>query len=1332
MDTNALRTFATRTRKDLIGQVARRLSVVLPADSDARREAPAAMAELDREIARSGEEAVIDQVAYTWFNRFTALRYMDVCEYLIPKVVSPGEGETRPEILSQAAQGVLPDHVRKDVASQVHDLLEGRVPSREPQVEAYRRLVVASCNALHGLMPFLFERIEDYSELLMPNELLADTGWVAELRAVMTAEACKDVEIIGWLYQFYIAEKKQDVFDALKKNVKITAANIPAATQLFTPHWIVRYLVENSLGRLWLLNHPESDLADKMVYYIAPEEPETDFLRVNSPEEIRICDPACGSGHMLTYAFDLLSEIYLERGYAARDIPGLILTHNLTGIEIDGRAGGLAAFALMMKAAGQLGRRRFLQMEARPDIIVLENVSFRLSDFNNLLIGLGYDMNVDQLGGGLKTVPLALLGIWSQVSAYLKLAEGPGFEESFEGTAAAFVSGLADEIGLFDEAVKNPFIISQFNELRLVLLAIADADTKQRNRIALERGFRKRTCSLFIAERVSRIGSDYRIHKNSTTYRMELDALMDRIEEAVRYPDALSKLKGIEGRLIEALIFHAPLWATVRRFEHAKNFGSLIVPKVANANEVLERFRTADLGGDLMLSGTRDRVVAVLRMAKALAPRYHVVVANPPYMDVSGGNAVLKNWASRYYPISSLNLYSMFMERGLNLCYSGGMLAMINMQAWMFLKSFENLRENLISQHALLSMLHIGENGFDSILGDVVSTTAFVVQAKSPKNKIAEFIRLTSGQSEASKITLFNSALQEKTPGLFFRIDCNSFREITGSPLAYWTSVELRNVFKNQPPLKEFASPRKGMVTADNPRFIRFWHEMQNSRIGWNFKDREEAKLSRQKWFPYLKGGSFRRWYGNNECVVNWENDGTELLNMKGNGYKVGSTNHNLEFIFKPAISWTKITSGLVSFRSTGYGYLFDDASGLCPVKNTQQQPDFVALLNSPVVYSAIGALNPTLNLYSGTLADLPVIVPPKVGQNAESCIELSRSDWNAFETSWDFTTLPLLSLDHRSGMLEAAYARLRAHWRSMTEEMRRLEEENNGIFIDAYGLQDELTPEVQLNEITLTCNPAYSIKGNMSDETREARMRERTMKEFISYAIGCMFGRYSLDAPGLILANQGDTLQDYLARVPDPTFLPDSDNIIPVLGNDRFENDAYIQFRTFLSRTFGADQLDENLAFIRETLGRDVQDYLIKRFFDDHSDRYSKCPIYWMISSPKGAFQALIYMHRYGPDTLSTVLTRYVRPLRDRLEEAVRAAEAEQISSTASAAQRNKAQKEIDQLNRQITELTNWERDHLYPMALQRRSIDLDDGVKRNYPLFNGIMKPVKGLSDA
>jgi type II restriction/modification system DNA methylase subunit YeeA len=411
------------------------------------------------------------------------------------------------------------------------------------------------------------------------------------------------------------------------------------------------------------------------------------------------------------------------------------------------------------------------------------------------------------------------------------------------------------------------------------------------------------------------------------------------------------------------------------------------------------------------------------------------------------------------------------------------------------------------------------------------------------------------------------------------------------------------------------------------------------------------------------------------------------------------------------------------------------DAKGPMGFENDiDLRPSIHGFLNSRVSSFLLRMLAPTLDFKLTHVLSLPFIaqMDDALATNVSAATRIAKIDWDAFETSWDFTALPLLSPDHRSGTLDITFAHLHAHWKGMTEEMQRLEEENNRIFIDAYGLQDELTPTVPLKEITLTCNPAYSIKGDMTDETREERLRERTMKEFISYAVGCMFGRYSLDAPGLILANQGDTLQEYLARVPEPSFTPDADNIIPVLGDDRFEDDAYVRCRTFLSQTFGAERLDDNLAFIREALGRDVRDYLTKKFFDDHSDRYSKRPIYWLISSPKGAFQALIYMHRYGPDTLNTVLTRYVRPLRVLLEEAVRTAQAEQVMAGASTAQRNRAGKEIDRLNKQITELTDWERDHLYPMALQRIEIDLDDGVKRNYPLFNGVMRPVKGLSDA
>ena len=1167
MDTNRLKTFAQRTRIDLMGQVARKLDAVLAPESDARREAPEAIRTLEGRIREIGRQGVIEQVAYTWFNRFTALRYMDVNGYLTPMVVSPAVDRTRPEILDQAAAGAIPDHVRAPVATRIRDLLEGRAPSREPQVEAYRLLLVAACNDLNRVMPFLFEAIADYTELLMPNELLAADGWVTRMREVMTEDACQDVEIIGWLYQFYISEKKDQVFAGLKKNQKITAENIPAATQLFTPHWIVRYLVENSLGRLWLLNRPGSRLAERMEYYIAPEEPETDFLRVSGPQEIRICDPACGSGHMLTYAFDLLYAIYEEEGFPPAEIPGLILTHNLTGIEIDDRAGALAAFALAMKAAARLGRRRFLRMEVKPDIVVLENVEFT---------------GQDRLGEFLRLI------------------------------------GHASNIALAD---------------------------------------------------------------------------------------------------------------TLAQFRQAKNFGSLIVPKLKNPGEVLEALRAKDFGGDILLEGVRDRVVAVLRMAEALAPQYHVVVANPPYMGGKGMNGPLGDFAKAKYPDSKSDLFAMFMERTLGMTLKRGMMAMINMQSWMFLSSFEKLRGKLLSNGTLLSMAHLGERAFDTIGGAVVSTTAFIFQnAYHPKLK-GEYVRLVDGESEAAKASKMAIAIQNRECGWFYQASAEDFDKIPGSPVAYWLSSRFFEVFEESEALKDSAEVKHGLSTGKNEEVVRLWSEINHREFGPRHGSRDQALESGDKWFPYNKGGEFRKWFGNCEYALRYDKFGNDLMATFSGHRHDGKSHYFLE-----GVTWTFISSSSFAARYTPPGFVFDVSGSSLFVRNAMIMTGFLC---SKLCYNILQALNPTLNFQVGNLKSLPIL-PAAFNSNTkelkgvtERCIEYSKSDWDAFETSWDFTTLPLLSPDHRSDTLEDTYARLRAHWAGMTEEMKRLEEENNWIFIDAYGLQDELTPEVPIEEITLTCNPAYRYGVKGTEGEREARLLADTMKELISYAIGCMFGRYSLDAPGLILANQGDTAQTYLDRIPEPTFAPDRDNVIPLFEEDWFADDAYQRFREFLSVTFGADRLVENLEFMRAALGKEVRTYLAKDFYADHVQRYKKRPIYWLVSSPKGAFQALIYMHRYTPDTLNITLNDYVRGLRDRLEAALRAAKATEISPDATAAEKNRAKRDIDRFTKQIAEVTEWERDTLYPLAVERIRIDLDDGVKRNYPKFPGVLRPIKGLED-
>ncbi|HIK75731.1 MAG: restriction endonuclease [Alcanivorax sp.] len=597
METAKLRKFAQFARRSLIEQVGAKLKLVLAEESPARRESPSAIKKLEEAIAEQGKEQVVERVAYIWFNRLVALRFMDVNRYNRIGVVSPAEGQFQPEILADAKMGHIDEEmVVENTRKRVFALLDGKMPSQDPQGEAYRLLVVAACNYWYSAMPFLFERIDDYTELLMPDDLLSGNSILAYTREAMTPVACEDVEVIGWLYQFYISEKKDQVFEALKKNQKIKPSNIPAATQLFTPHWIVRYLVDNSLGRLWMLNRPNSDLVDQLEYYIPPEETEADFLKIEGPEELKVCDPACGSGHMLTYAFDLLYAIYEEEGYEPSEIPEKILTHNLYGIELDERAGELAAFALTMKARAR--QRRFFNKGIKPNICVLEKVSFTPDELEEYMSAVGRDL---------------------------------------------FTQGLRE---------------------------------------------------------------------------------------------------------------------TLQQFEEADNFGSLILPKLTNVTDVLAELETKNLGSNLFLADTHSKVLKVLRMAEALSPRYAVVVANPPYMGGKGMNGRLGAWAKENYPKSKSDLFAMFIERNLDMAVTGGAVAMITMQSWMFLSSFEALRGRILNQHTILSMAHLGARAFDSIGGEVVSTTAFVLENTHKPNYRGAFLRLVDGNSEAEKMAMMAKAVE--------------------------------------------------------------------------------------------------------------------------------------------------------------------------------------------------------------------------------------------------------------------------------------------------------------------------------------------------------------------------------------------------------------------------------------------------------------------------------------------------------------------------------------------------------------------------------------------
>jgi hypothetical protein len=1170
MDANALKKFAQNARNLLIDQVTAKLALVLDPASAARREQPAAVKALEVAIHEASERQVIEQVAYTWFNRFTALRFMDVNGYTNPRVVSPTEGGTRPEILAEALAGNLPEKAPAAISA----LLEGRSPSNDPQAEAYRLLLVHACNAWHGAMPFLFEKVGDYTELLMPEDLLSPTSILARLREAMADDACTDVEIIGWLYQFYISEKKDQVFAGLKKNIKITAENIPAATQLFTPHWIVRYLVENSLGRLWLLNRPASKLAAQMDYYIAPEEPETDFLKIGKPEEIKICDPACGSGHMLTYAFDLLYAIYEEEGYDPAEIPALILKHNLTGIEIDDRAGELAAFALSMKAAAKLGRRRFLRMEVKPDIVVLQNVTFTSAELTDVAAVVGKD--------------------------------------------------------LFTDALRE----------------------------------------------------------------------------------------------------------TLTQFEQAKNFGSLIVPKLRDPAETLRLVEARDFSSDLLLKEMQARVVAVLRMAEALSPKYHVVVANPPYMGGKGMNPRLKNWLGDEYPSAKSDLMTCFMERCFILNVANGYWSMINLPSWMFLGTYEGVRRNLLTKQRITSLLQLGRGLFGPDFG----TVAFTVQSAKPHDKTAAVYRkLFENQVNVRK--------PEEIENLYLDFTYNSFKtlqrdllRVPGTPIAFWLSDKFTETFSDNISFSAFFTAKQGLATGNNDRFVRHWHEPAWSDVDLSQTISDEFHSTR-KWFPYSKGGEARKWYGNHDLIINWENNGEPLKEFKDDDGNRLSTLKNLSFMFRPAITWSLTSiSGILCTRFRPSGFVFDtNGMSAFSLKSGVTEVFGVALLNSRFAQETLKVLNPTMAFQSGDIDRVPV--PKSIDSLATKTpvlrlIGLTKSDWDSYESSWDFATSPLLSPNHRDETLEASYARLRTHWQCMTDEMQRLEEENNRIFIDAYGLADELTPVVPIEEITLTCNPAYRYGVKGTAEEREARLKADTMAEFMSYAVGCMFGRYSLDTPGLTIANQGETLADYLARLADkgvaePSFLPDADNVIPVLDGDWFADDIVDRFRKFLRVTFGEDRFRENLAFIEAQIG-DVRKYFTRTFYEDHLKRYKKRPIYWMFSSPKGTFQALIYMHRYRPDTVSVLLNDYLREFIRKLEAERARLDKLADDPTASQSQKTKALKDAAATAKQIAELVEWERDVIFPLAQKKIEIDLDDGVKRNYPMFGSALKPIKGLEAA
>ncbi len=1170
MSTSEVRDFAREARRQLINQVGTKLLVVLAKDSLARRENPSAVAVLEEDLANFGSEELVERVAYTWFNRISALRFMDVNNYTSVGIVSPATGQTQPEILADAKMGHIDEKIPENTRRKINDLLTGVKVSSDPQQEAYKLLFIAHCNLWHSSLSFLFERIQDYSELLLPEDLLSEQSIITKIQSVLSEENCNDVEIVGWLYQHYISEKKEEVDRFVNRNGKLSPSNLPAATQLFTPRWIVRYLVENSLGWLWMLNYPNSKLTEKMQYYSKPVQAEVDFLHLKFPEEIRVCDPACGSGHMLVYAFDLLYEIYAEQGYDEEKIPELILTRNLFGIEIDKRAADLAAFALTMKARRR--DRHFFNKNIQPNICVLNKIAFQGDELHRYVEDAGQD------------------------------------------------------------------------------------------------------------------------------------------------------------------VLSLPVINILKQFEEVDNFGSLIRVDGLNVQAVVRALEARYSEPDLSIEKTHKKVMNALHQASYLTTRFHVVVTNPPYAMSGNLNVRLVEWLRENYWETRADLFAAFIERSLDFAFHKGLVAMITMQSWMFLVSYEEFRNTLIHEKTIISLVHLGTRAFDSIKGEKVSTSAFVLQNRPDSQIRGSYFRIVDGKSEEEKEKLYLRALNERPNNLFYEIQASTFLDIPESLISYWSTKKINDTFADYPSLSSHYRTAQGLATGKNKRFLRLWHECSLNRIGFSYNDATEANCSLKKWFPYNKGGAFRKWYGNQSYVVDWENDGHKIRNFRNKNGRLRSRPQNMDTFFKESISWSKVNSNNPGFRYFPPGFIYDVAGTSLFVENKETIHTMLGLCNSSVVKRVLEVLSPTMNFEVGQVSKIPINLEADTHELVEQLIEISKRDWDAFETSWSFARTPLLDERYHDCSLENTYLNVRTDWRNMTNRMLELEEANNLLHIDAYALDSDVSSAVSLYDVSINCNPFYRYGGDRSANELEARLLKDSVSEFISYSVGCMFGRYSLDKPGLILANQGDNLADYLEQVPNPSFMPDENNVIPVLRDNWFVDDVTGRFMEFLKVTFGEERFLANLQFIESAIGQDIRSYFLEEFYKDHIKRFRISSdigiFYWMFSSPRGTFNALVYMHRYHPNTINIVLNKYLRELQFKLRAKIEQLNRIEASAGSSEADKAKAAKERSLIQEDLDELHQWEQEVIFPLAAQRIKIDLDDGVRVNYPKFGTALKEVKGLS--
>lgn len=1149
-----------------------------------------------------GYEELVEESAYLWFNRLTALAYMELHDCFTEHMIFSKGNKGEPDILDEYFQA---DFFQKMPLEKQEELHQLRDQNTSDSLETlYSILMEEKCEELSKIMPFLFSKKGKYADILFPSGLLMQDSVLKKLQVILLEIQEEDqsipVEILGWLYQYYNSERREVVYDGSMKKSKITREFIPAATQLFTPDWIVRYIVDNTVGRLAEEQFSISkDIIKKWQYYIAPEiVSKNEKMQI---ESLKILDPAMGSGHMLTYAFDILFDVYQELGWSKKESVLSILQNNLYGLEIDDRAGQLAAFALLMK-----GKEKFPRL-----FQVLE----REENFEMPVISLQESNAISK-------------------RMYTMLEECPTLQDLLKGFEDTKEYGSILKIDSFEESI---------------------------------------------------LQEEY--HK-----------LQEKIQNQGQF-------------------------------------------SLLNNNEFLE----GDLEEDL------ERLEHIIRQYKIMIQKYDVVITNPPYMGNARMNPKLKTYIEKYYPNVKTDLFSVFFIKCCEMTTEKGYLGFMSPFVWMFIKSYEELRTLFIHSKTIISLVQLEYSGFEDA---TVPICTFILQNTVTK-KIGEYIKLSDFKGVKNQPIKTLEAIQNENCTWRYQANQKDFTKIPGSPIAYWVSDRIREIFEKEKKLGEVGEAKQGLATADNNRFLRIWNETNFNKIGFGMKNSEEALKSGKKWFPCNKGGEYRKWYGNQEYVVNWEKDGYEIKNFYDSNGKLRSRPQNTEYYFKEALTWSTVSSSNCSFRYSSIGHLFETKGSNYFVKERNNLYYLFGLLNTKLINYLLKVLSPTLDYHEGPMSKLPVILLKqnlKISNLVSENITITKQEWDSRETSWDFERLSLLN----GKTVKEAYDNYCNYWTEQFVQMHKNEEELNRIFIDIYGLREEMDEKVEFSDITLLKKEA-SIVENIDSTSSCGYLENRgasvefhpleLVKQFLSYAIGCIMGRYSLDKPGLIMANSDDVLNmssnkitvsgvdgEIRHEILNPSFFPEEFGILSVTGEERFENDIVSRVIAFISAAYGKECLEENLEFITEILGKKagesheevLRNYFIKDFYTDHCQRYQKRPIYWMLhSGKKNGFSALIYLHRYEKDTIARVRSDYLLPYQEFMEQ--QEAHYSKIASDEISTPKEKkdAQKKVKELHDILKELKDYA-NKVKHIAEQRISLDLDDGVKVNYEKLGSILKKI------